>query len=48
MPDNPVFRHCNVAKRHHLYASAVRGKDFDAALAVLAPAPTLLYTMPKQ
>jgi hypothetical protein len=46
MPDNPVFRPCSAAKPHHLYAPPVPGKNFDAAPAVLDPAPTLLYTMP--
>jgi hypothetical protein len=40
---------CSVAEPHHIYAapSPAPGKNFDAALAAPAPAPTLLYSKAK-
>jgi hypothetical protein len=37
----------SVAEPHHFYAAPAPGKNFDAAPAALAPAPTLLYSKAK-
>jgi hypothetical protein len=37
----------SVAESHHFYASPAPGKNFDAAPAAPAPAPTLLYSKTK-
>jgi hypothetical protein len=47
-----VFRNCcviriSVAEPHHFYAAPAPGKNFDAAPAPAAPAPTLLYSKTK-
>jgi hypothetical protein len=34
----------SVAELHHFYAAPAPGKNFDAAPAAAAPAPTLLYS----
>jgi hypothetical protein len=39
------FEKSSVATPHHFYAAP--GKNFDAAPAALAPAPTLLYSKAK-
>jgi hypothetical protein len=37
----------SVAEQHHFEAASVPGKNFDAAPAAPAPAPTLLYSKAK-
>jgi hypothetical protein len=37
----------SVAEPHHFYAAPAPGKNFDAAPAPAAPAPTLLYSKTK-
>jgi hypothetical protein len=37
----------SVAEPHYFYAAADPGKNFDAAPAALAPAPTLVFRMAK-
>jgi hypothetical protein len=37
----------SVAEPHHFYAAQAPGKNFDAAPAPAAPAPTLLYSKAK-
>jgi hypothetical protein len=37
----------SVAEPHHFYAAPAPGKNFDAAPAPAAPAPTLLYIKAK-
>jgi hypothetical protein len=37
----------SVAEPHHFYAAPAPGKNFDAAPAAPAPAPTILYSKAK-
>jgi hypothetical protein len=42
------FAHVHsVAEQHHFYAAPAPGRNFDAAPAPAAPAPTLLYSKAK-
>jgi hypothetical protein len=41
------FFKISVAEPHHFYAAPAPGKNFDAAPAAPAPAPTLLYRKTK-
>jgi hypothetical protein len=44
-----MLNFCSVAEPHHFYAAPdpAPGKNFDAAPAAPAPAPTLLYSKAK-
>jgi hypothetical protein len=45
LPDNMLSTdNFSVAEPHHLFAAPAPGKNFDAAPAAPAPAPTLLYS----